>query len=705
MNKFFSDLKSEFITIKNTKLFKLMLLLFSFIFPLFIEKFYYINSAFSLIRYIIITGLLLFLSFNLIFDLKKMWGFIYRKRYLIGVLTFFLVVSCGFHGSSISIFNDIIEPNSNITSSENIIGQNRKIRSDEWNISSLMVLSQLSESNKLSIINKTMMGGINSNVELFPKLPTKSLSVLLSPRCIGFLFLPVDNSFSFYWFFEYFVLFFASFEFLMIITKKNKPLSLIGTIMIIFSSAVQWWEFTNIIAYGMLAIVLFEKFLNSNNYLKKILFSILIGYCGVLYIMSLYPAWMVPFGYFFLGIVIWQLIENKGKYKWKDFLILIPIIIFIIAIMLVPTFLRSSEVFKLMSNTAYPGARFSTGGTDLERLFYYAVSILLPFVNCDNASETAQFLSLYPLPLIMGIYYIVKNRKQEKKDWLIYILGFVIIFLSIWNYINIPDIVAKVTLLYMSIPSRSVTAVGFASTILMIAIISNYTRESKNKKTVGIELLISILVLIPVVYIVKKYCTYVSVKYLIIIAVLYFIIFYLFIRNDKISKRILCIILVIVSLLSGILVHPLSRTVDVVYDKPIAKEIQKIVKKDSDSLWISEYIQASNYVHANGAKTLNSTNYYPNLSLWKKIDPKGKKEKLWNRYSTLSINIIEEKTNIKLFASDHLVLNLNSNDMCKINVDYLFTPSDNRDRLSNDKIQIKKIYSKENMYIYKIICS
>ena len=111
------------------------------------------------------------------------------------------------------------------------------------------------------------------------------------------------------------------------------------------------------------------------------------------------------------------------------------------------------------------------------------------------------------------------------------------------------------------------------------------------------------------------------------------------------------------------------------------------------------------YPYANRAKTLNSTNYYPNFSLWKKIDPKGKYEKRWNRYSTLSVNIIEDKTNIKLVAADHLALNLNSDDMCKINIDYLFTPSDDRDELSNDKVEIKEIYSKENMYIYKINCN
>ena len=705
MKKFCIELKDDFFTIKNTKLFKLGLILISFIFPLLVEKFYYVDESFSIIRYVIFTLILLFLSFNLIFNIKKMWDFIYRKRYLIGIFLFVVVVLGGFHGSSISIFNDIIEPGSNVSSSETIIGRTREIRSDEWDISSLMVLSQLTPLNELSPINKTMMGGIGSNVELFPKLPTKSLSVLLSPRCLGFLFLPEDNAFSFYWFFEYFLLFFASFEFLMLVTKKKKLLSLVGTIAIVFSAVVQWWEFTNILAYGMLAIVFFDKFLNSNSYLKKIIFSLLIGYCGVLYIMSLYPAWMVPFGYFFLGIVIWQLIDNKGKYKWKDFLLLVPIVLITIAGMLIPTILNASEVIELMSNTAYPGGRFSTGAEDLEKLFYYPASFVLPFVNSTNASETAQFLSLYPLTLIMGLYYIIKNRKEGKKDFLIPILMIVIVFLSIWNYVEIPDFLAKITLLYMSKPARTVTGVGFASCILMFVIIANYSRKIEDKKTVIKDLLLALIVLIPVLYFVKEYCSFISIPLLLVIAVLYFIIFYLFIRNDIKAKKILCIIIVLVSLCSGVLVHPLSRTVNAVYDKPIAKEIQSIVKKDPDGLWVSEFIQAANYVHANGAKTLNSTNYYPNFSLWKKIDPKGKYEKRWNRYSTLSVNIIEDKTNIKLVAADHLALNLNSDDMCKINIDYLFTPSDDRDELSNDKVEIKEIYSKENMYIYKINCN
>lgn len=705
MKKIFDELKDDFFTIKQTKLFKIALVFISIVLPIFIEKFVYSNAPFSIFRYLVFTLILLFLSFNLIFDLKKMWNFIYEKRYLIGIVLFAFVVACGFHGSSISVFNYLIEPKYDIESSKTLIGEERFIRSDEWDVTSLMVLSQTTPLNNLDEINKTMMGGIGANVELFPKLPTKSLAVLLSPKSLGFLFLPVDNAFSFYWFFEYFVLFFASFEFLMLITKKKKVLSLVGSIAILFSSAVQWWEFTTIIAYGMAAIVLFNKFLNANKYLKKVIYSVLIGYCGSLYIMSLYPAWMIPFGYFFLGMVIWQLIDNKGKYSWKDFLVLIPIVLGIIAIMIIPIFIKAMDVVELMTSTAYPGARFTTGPNDLEKLFLYPISILFPYINFSNPPEYSQFLSLYPLSLIMGIYYIVKNRRKNNKDYLLYVLVAVIIFLSIWNYVKLPEFIAKVTFLYMSKTARTITTVSFASLILIIAIIGNYENRLKDKKAIIKAVLLSIITLIPSIYCIKVYFPSISNIVVIFISVLYFIINYLFIKNDVKTKIILCIIIVLVSLCTGILVHPLSRTVNAIYDKPVSKEIQKIVENDPDGVWISEYVQAGNYVHANGAKTINSTNYYPNYKLWKKLDPNKKYEEKWNRYSNLSINIIEKKTNFELVTSDHLALNLNSDDMCKIGVDYLFTPSDTRDDFSNNKTSIRKIYSKDNMYIYKINCN
>lgn len=58
-----------------------------------------------------------------------------------------------------------------------------------------------------------------------------------------------------------------------------------------------------------------------------------------------------------------------------------------------------------------------------------------------------------------------------------------------------------------------------------------------------------------------------------------------------------------------------------IYKKPLANEINKIISNDKDSRWIAlDSFITPNYLMMNGAKTINSTNLYPNLKLWIKID-------------------------------------------------------------------------------------
>ena len=55
----------------------------------------------------------------------------------------------------------------------------------------------------------------------------------------------------------------------MIITKEKKLYSLLGAILITLSPAIQWWQTADIQAYGLLAVLLFYKFMQSDSTKKK----------------------------------------------------------------------------------------------------------------------------------------------------------------------------------------------------------------------------------------------------------------------------------------------------------------------------------------------------------------------------------------------------------------------------------------------------
>ena len=688
----------------NKNKFKCLIFILGLIIPLFIEKFIYPNEGISIDRYIIFMLLFEFCLAHLVFDIKKMWDYIFKYRYLIGIVLFSYIVINGYHSSSIGLYNGVVEPNVSIEKGTPLIGVDRAIRSDEWVVTSMHILSQNTKANGFSNYNNSMMG-TGSLVDFYPKLPTKNLSILTTPQFLGFCFLPIEQAYSFYSYFLIFFTFFASFEFLMLITRKNKMWSLTGALLITFAPAVQWWDQQIIIPAGMTAVLLIDKYLKENNRWMKLLLSILVGWMGAIYFMSFYPAFMIPYFYFYFGIFIWLLYINKGKYKVTDILFLMFIIALTMITLILPAYLNSKDIFEIMNNTVYPGARFSTGGYGFEKLFNYIISIFLPFVNFSNASEAAQFISFYPIPIIMGIKYIYDNFKKKKMDLLLIVLVAVSIILSIWNYIEMPKIIAKLSLLYMSTPERCQLIVGFVCTILLIYCMANYVQ--KDTKDKYYKIVLGVVIALLAIYINKTfYGAEISTKIIIVSIILFSILNSAIVLNVTKINKYLAIILAFIALGSGLTVHPISKGLGVIYDKPVSKEIQKISNKNSDSLWISvsDSILFSNYALANGAKMLNSTNFYPNLELWSIVDEDNIYSDTWNRYSHMIVSLTIDNTSVELIQPDMIKLNLNVDKMCDLNIEYILSNKHDLNDFSDSVIDINNIYYNDNLFIYKNNC-
>ena len=181
---------------------------------------------------------------------------------------------------------------------------------------------------------------------------------------------------------------------------------------------------------------------------------------------------------------------------------------------------------------------------------------------------------------------------------------------------------------------------------------------------------------------------------------------YFILINTKISSKFLVIILSTIAFISGIKVHPFVKGLDVIYEKPVAKEIQKIVNDDKDALWasVNDFFVVNNYLLANGVKTLNSTNYYPNYNLWDVVDKEKKYENIWNRYSHLNIVYNNKETNVELLSMDSVVLYINSRNVCDLGINYFISSDIDLEKLKDNILDIKNIYKNDNMFIYKLTC-
>ena len=286
--------------------------------------------------------------------------FIYKYRFIIAILILIIGVLCEISGSSISSWNSILQ--TGITGDVDLLyGTPRSIRSDEWAVFMPMIFSQCL--NGFKYFSEAIRGDL-TDVFMIYGLPVMNLMQIFRPFLIGFLFLGISKGLSFFWISRIIVLFLVTFEFGMILSKKDKILSFIAALLVTFSPQVQWWFAVNgtaeLFIFGELALVLLYKYMNTEMFKTRLLILFFMIICAGGYILILYPAWQIPLFYVFLMLAIWIIIENRKNCKInKKDIVSIVLAILIFAGCMGYIFTKSLDTIKTITSTVYPGGRIS----------------------------------------------------------------------------------------------------------------------------------------------------------------------------------------------------------------------------------------------------------------------------------------------------------------------------------------------------------
>lgn len=320
---------------------------------------------------------------------------------------------------------------------------------------------------------------------------------------------------------------------------------------------------------------------------------------------------------------------------------------------------------------------------------------------------------MFPIPIIMSIYYWYINRKAHKKDFLLVALTILAIFLCIWNFVPLPDWLARISLLYMSIPDRTLVTVTFICVLLLIYCLSNYSTNSKiDTRTKYLFLCLATLNISLgtfVAYYSPSYFNdnvhYMTPKLIFLTLIFFIPITYYCLLNRSSANKVVISILTLAILISGLCIHPLSRGLNIIYEKPLAKEIQKIESEDPDALWfiIDSNWPINDYPAASGADTINSTNYFPNFELYRKIGLENE-EQTYNRFAHIVGAISKDPSSLSKIQGDLLILTLNNEDVCKINAKYLLSHNQDLDQFDTEKVDFVKLYDEDHYAIYRANC-
>lgn len=684
---------------------------------LFITLFLYI--FYSRTIYILALGCFGFVVNTLRICYDNQIKFIIKKiiqfRYLIALIIFIVCLIFRLHGSSVSVYN--YEFSNKIDESETglLIGEGRGIRGDEFNVQLPYYFSQYyndyeENSYQMSLAGQDMILGYNA--------PVKDFTMIGKPFTIGYILFGNEIGLSWYWCSKLILFILVAFELCKLLTEGNDKLSLLGTFLIVFSPSMQWWFSPHMYDVffwaSTLLVVGYYFFTASSKWLKNVI-TILVPCCIIGFVIALFPSCQIPLGLIAIALLVTLLIRNKDKITFKkiDFLRIVFAVL-VSGVILGNFLINSFDQINLLYNTVYPGKRICLGGEYvLSDLFTDITNFLTPYKNINvlNNCEVSTFVHLGVF-FLLYFPFIVWKRFKEGKSSSNLIIGsvlFGILIIQIYfMLVGFPEWLAKITL--FSYINRMKIVYGFTSTLFTIWSIDFL---HKNKEYRNLVYGILVLILFAILYynsINPAYVDYIltiaSVSWLpkvyFILAICSFLMIAFLTLLNKVNLAIYIFICMIV--ISGFTINPIAYGASAIYNHPISTEIEKIIESN-DSNWIAlDSLLAQNFLLANGAKVVNSVNFYPDYGKWERVDANKQFDDVYNRYAHMTTYFVNDNFNVSVFSPDHIHLFVNFDVLKKWEVKYILA-NRNYDEIFNQiNMNYEKIYidNKDNHIIYKL---
>ncbi|MGX7119341.1 DUF7657 domain-containing protein [Enterococcus rotai] len=632
----------------------------------------------------------------------KSLDWLIKARFIVALIIFILMLLFKIHGSSINLWDQYVSDYKEGADSGLVVGTPRQIRSDEWLVQTPYSLSQTQTGFKahnevITLNGQDMVVGYNS--------PAFAFATIAKPFTWGYVLLGKEYGLSWYWGIKLIGLILFSFEMGLILSRRNKYIALLTSLWIPMSAAIQWWFVSPVgdLIFFMLGflIAIYNYFYYHENKPKRLGLSLLAAICASGFILVLYPALQVPFGYLILLFLLGFFLEFKGKLRLDKFDgLFIGLAILITGILVGGSVIFSWDSIYAVMHTIYPGNRISTGGSfDKKDIFLFLTNWKMSFtdVSYSNNSELSSFYQFFfvILPLAPVLFY-----KKIKANFYGFLLFTYSCIQLLWILVKFPLSVAKVTLWSYVPEERALLSFSFTAVLLSIWFIA-YIWEHKRMNKFAIA---GIIALNSSIYFyalyrgnLRLYLSKVEIVAILVISIL--VMASLLFK----WKGLFSILFVSIILFTGLTVNPIVKGVAPIYEKKIGQAITEINERNPDQLWVGERMMYS-YLPMFGVHTFNGVSFTPDLTMWKVLDPERKQEKIYNRYAHIHAEITDDKPELELLNPDAFVVRLDSEDIKKIGINYLVTYKE-IDDLKTDTVRFDKLYGpdKDGAYIYKAV--
>ena len=655
-----------------------------------------------LLRSFVLFFPLFLLSLHIVLPAGLVWSFVDRNRFALAAAILLFSVVLELNGSSIGIWNRYV-PNSR--AEPPLFGVERAIRSDEYAVFTPMTLAQSFAKPAWPYFNDIPRAAPTDMFSVYAQ-PVRHPLLVFRPFLAGHVLFGFRRGLAFFWAGRWLALLLVLYELLKLLTGGNKPLSGAGSLLVVLSPVVQWWGAINALAemliFGSLFVLCLDRFMRGASLRDRWLVIVGMGYCGVAYAMTLYPAAQVPFAYVFGGLSLWTVLRRAKGFCADIATWAFAGVVVLAAAGCLAWYLRlSGESFRIMSDTVYPGRRFDCGGgfrkgfgLSWGNLFFPWTS---PVVEDGNSFNRATFPDFFPLGFGLALFLFLRRRVR---DLLLVLLVAVATVLCFYCTTGFPRWLAGLSFLSRSTAPRAFVALGFVQLLLLVRSASLLRPSPSVRISIPVAVGFAILAM---VFAHLSYPRYLSAPGLLAVGVVAAAGCWCFLRFHASPGR-AALFFAVFAICAGAFVNPVQRGDAGVPDSDLARTVRSIAVAD-DGVWLVEgaFFPMNQYPLLVGAPTVNAGNLCPAIERWRTLDPDGRSEETWNRYAVgirIDLEPVERET-ISLTGFDTFRVSAPGSLLSKLNVRYLMSRRDVAD-LSDGNVSFEPIARASGWNIYRV---
>ncbi|MBC3783782.1 DUF7657 domain-containing protein [Spirosoma utsteinense] len=564
-----------------------------------------------------------------------------KLKWFIGICfgLFLIVTLAKIHPISLAMWNELLPDGSNPKRGL-ISGQPRRIRMDDYAVGTPWILSQANKG--FPTINETI-GGENTPILV---TPTHHFSEIFRPDHWGFFFLPIEQAYAWLYNLRAFMSIVGAVLMLLLLTRNNFWLSIVGSIWLFYSSGTVSWSFipAPLIAATSLIFVATVYLLYGKSPKQVLGASLALAWLLMVYALILYPPYQVPLGYVLLFLLIGYFINNWDvKRLFSDWPVklgggILSLVILGVAFWLF--YIDVKPTLDAIMNTVYPGKRSELGGTGFvanwfSEYFRWQVDDTRFPSGWLNHCELSHYVTFAPIIIPCAITAFAINRKI---DWTVLLLSVFVIVGYVWIEVGFPEWLAKMTLLNMSPTRRTQIPFGIGNVLLTILYLHYLTtiEIKSNKLYTGIGLAVVLGFMIYAANLnVEDSAGFFKLNQL-FMPILFFtgLGSLLLFTWQPAYRNVLFGVGILLFQLPNLKLNPVSKGMTPITEHALYVAVQNIHNQEPAAKWAVFGSQFVSYmVTATGVDLLSGVKYVPPRNTFKVLDPAMKRDSAYNRYA------------------------------------------------------------------------